>query len=129
MKLANVIDNLPNLFYIKGASEEEIKEAEQCLELCFAQDYKEYVKRYGIITYDSHEITGLCNNKRLDVKQVTEYERKNNPNIAPDLYVIEQLDIDGVVVWQASTGEIFQSMPNNALIKICNNLEEYLLCS
>ena len=63
------------------------------------------------------------------MKQVTEYERKNNPNIAPDLYVIEQLDIDGVVVWQASTGEIFQSMPNNALIKICNNLEEYLLCS
>ena len=129
MKLANVIDNLPNLFYLKGASEEEIKEAEQYLEVCFAQDYKEYVKRYGIITYDSHEITGLCNNKRLDVKQVTEYERKNNPNIAPDLYVIEQLDIDGVVVWQASTGEIFQSMPNNALIKICNNLEEYLLCS
>lgn len=129
MKLASVIENLPNLFHLQGASEDVIKDAEQYLEVHFAQDYKEYVKRYGIITYDSHEITGLCNNKRLDVRRVTEYERKNNPNIAPDLYVIEQLDIDGVVVWQASTGEIFQSMPNNALIKICNNLEEYLLCS
>ena len=83
--------------------------------------------KYGIITYDCHEITGLCNHKRLDVRNVTEYERQVNPDISKDLYVVEQLDIDGVVIWQSSTGEIYRSVPGSEIEKVNNSLEEYLL--
>lgn len=126
MELLKIINNLPNLFCLDGATEEEIIEAERQLGVSFALDYKEYILKYGIITYDSHEITGLCNHKRLDVCKVTEYERKNNPNVSNEFYVIEQLDIDGVVIWQNSSGEIYRSIPEENIVKLYNSLEEYL---
>jgi hypothetical protein len=43
-----------------------------------------------------------------------------------NLYVVEQANIDGIVIWQSETGEVFQTMPNALPIKISDSLLEYL---
>lgn len=125
-RLTDIIDSIDDAFTLVGATEEDIVDAEEFLGLSLAEDYKEYVSKYGILSFEEHEISGLCNHKRLDVRDLTEEERKVNDSISKDLYVIEQLDIDGIVIWQNEIGEIFQTMPGREAYKICDSLAEYL---
>ena len=43
-----------------------------------------------------------------------------------NLYVIELLNIDGIVIWQSSDGEVYQTYPNSNPEKIANSLSEYI---
>ena len=74
---------------------------------------------------NGHELTGLGASSRLNVVDVTLEERQRNLNISPDWYVIEQTNIDGMVIWQSETGEIYQAV-NEAGKKICGSLMEYI---
>lgn len=120
-----------NLQQVKGfipykrASVEEITQAEQALALVFADDYREILAYFGIASFDGHELTGICPFPRLNVVDVTQEERILNPNVPENIYVIEQAHIDGIVIWQAETGEVFQSMPHAPILKIANSLMEY----
>lgn len=111
--------------YIAG-TEDDITKAEKKLNLSFPTEYKRYLLKYGFATYDGHEITGICKAKRLNVIDVTITEREYAENIPPDWYVIEQLNIDGIVIWQSSTGKIYQTSPNVEPTKICESLAEYI---
>ena len=42
------------------------------------------------------------------------------------MYVIENLNIEGVVIWQDSKGTIYQSRPNHEPKKINKSLAEYV---
>ena len=124
--ISDVIKNKPNLYFGKGVTEGEIDSAERDLNLSFSKDYKMYLLQYGLISYDNHELTGLCNSHRLNVVCVTKEERKIHPQIPSDMYVIEQTNIDGIVIWQSSNGEVFQTSPNTAPMKIADSLVEYI---
>lgn len=124
--IMNAIKNKPNLYFGKGVNEVEIDSAEKDLNLCFDKEYKTYLLQYGLISYDNHELTGLCTSQRLNVVCVTREERKYNPQIPSDMYVIEQTNIDGIVIWQNSNGEIFQTFPNTSPTRIANSLSEYI---
>lgn len=112
--------------YVSG-TKEDIINAEEKLKLCFSEEYKKYLTAYGFVTYEGHELTGICKSKRLNVVDVTLDERNITPYIPNDWYVIEQLNIDGIAIWQSSTGEIFQTAPNTNPKKICNSLAEYIV--
>lgn len=114
-----------NLISGNPVVEDEIKMAESKLDVKFARDYKDYVKKYGFVCFDGHELTGICKAKRLDVVSVTEKEREYFENIPKDAYVIEQAHIDGIVIWQTSNGKIYQSQ-GNSFEKICDSLAEYI---
>ena len=116
----------PDFYAMKGVTEEQIKQAEKALGLLFSDEYREYVAAFGIASFDGHELTGICAFPRLDVVSVTNEERNCNPTIPPNYYVVEQAHIDGIVVWQSSTGEVYQTMPNAPTIKLCASLCEYL---
>ena len=110
----------------KGASNEEIKKAEESLRVSFSKEYKLYLSKCGFATYEGHELTGICKAKRLNVVDVTINERTISQNIPENWYVIEQLNIDGIVIWQSETGEIYQTSPEKKPLKIYDSLAEYI---
>ena len=82
------------------AQQQIIQKAERALELHFSKEYISYLTKYGYLIYDSHELTGICKAKRLNIVDVTLEERTCNPMIPMDWYVVEQANIDGIVIWQ-----------------------------
>lgn len=109
-----------------GTSEELIREAEETLGLRFASDYRVYLMYYGIVAFDSHELTGISSSKRLDVIQVTINQRQRNAFDLSEMYVIEEANIDGIVIWQSSNGDIYETVMDSEPIKICESLLEYI---
>lgn len=124
--IVNLMQKQPDFYAMKGASVEEISRAEKELTLRFADDYRRYVAAFGVASYSGHELTGVCKSKRLNVVNVTLEERSKNAGIPSDWYVIEQANIDGIVIWQTMTGEVYQSMPNATPKKLCNSLCEFV---
>ena len=108
-----------------GADIEEIKETEDRLNLEFSVEYKDYLKKYGVASADGHEFTGIVNSPRLNVVDVTMKTKKDH-DVAAELYVVELLQIDGIIIWQNKTGEVFMMSNNGELSKIGDNLMEYL---
>ena len=109
----------------KPSNKSEIVKAENELQLKFSEEYKEYVLTCGAAIGSGHEFTGLTTSKRLNVVSVTQEERQYY-TVPSDWYVVEQLHIEGVVIWQSSNGEIYQSFPGREPIKLCNSLFEYI---
>ena len=123
--ILNLIKNKSKFYSIGNISEENIKEAELILNIRFASDYRMIIKEYGAVTFSGHELTGICNSKRLNVVDVTKEERKYN-KVPEDWYVIEQANIDDIVIWQDTNGVVYQTMPNKKPIKLCNSLFAYI---
>ena len=109
-----------------SVSPDAVSAAEKALGLAFAEDSREYVEAYGTAWFDGHELTGVCPFPRLNVVEVTQDERLYNPDIPHNLYVIEQAHIDGIVIWQSSSGEMYQTSPGSKPLKLCNSLNEYI---
>ena len=123
------IENLKeknDFYYEKGASLDDIKRAEEALGLVFSEDYKKCLQLYGSISYGGHELTGFSEDESLDVINVTLNNLKKNNNIKIPLYVIEETHMDGIVIWQAPTGEIYQTGYKGVPEKIYESLEEYM---
>ena len=127
--MATIIDALKSkidLLTGEGVSESIISNAERALNLSFSNEYKEYLKTYGIAVFDGHELTGITKSPRVNVVDVTKAQREKDPKIPADLYVIEETDVEEIVIWQSGDGEIFYSGPNQDLTKLCNSFAEYV---
>ena len=109
----------------KPADAYQIKEAEKQLKVKFSREYKEYLENFGEVSVYGHELTGICKASRLHVVDVTLKEREYN-DVPEDFYVIEQLNIDGIVIWQTQSGEIYQTFPNCSPKKIANSILDFL---
>lgn len=108
------------------AEKEQILEAELSLGLSFAKEYKEYLAKYGCVAIYGHEFTGICSSKRLSVVGITQKNRGIDEETPKDWYVIEELNIDGLVVWQDSSGVVYIKSPTSKAQKICNSFCEYI---
>ena len=120
---------LPSLdgFFSTGAVEESlIAEAEVGLGVVFADDYRECLSLYGAVSGNGHELTGICNAARLNVVEVTNEEKELRNDIPAEWYVIEQLHIDGVVIWQANDQSIYRTVPGREPEKIYDDLFSYI---
>jgi len=120
------IADFPSFRALTGATDEQIENAETALSVQFSDEYCEYISAYGIATIFGHEFTGICDFPRLNVVDVTSFERNRTPTARAEWYVIEQANIDGIVIWQSSNGEVYQTIPNTDSIKLCDSLCEYL---
>lgn len=128
--IVDLIRSLPDLLTMQGASPEQIAHAETELNTSFAPEYREYLSAFGCIVFGAHELTGICASPRLNVVSVTMQARAANPDIPPENYVIEDIGIDGVLIWQNPCGAIFQSILGRGLAKAASSLSDYLLaCS
>lgn len=125
-EIIEILKNAPEYIGGAGRTEEEIKNAEQQLGIEFAPDYKCYLKEIGLACFDGHELTGICKSARLNVVDVTVNQRNVFPE-ASSWYVIEETNVDGIVIWQHTSGELYCTIPGSKPKKICNSLEEYVL--
>ncbi len=124
--ISNVFDNKRDFYYEKGASKDIIENAEKVLGITFAKEYKEYLQLYGCVSCAGHELTGISEDSNLNVVNATLSNYRNNINVSDPFYVIEETHIDGIVIWQISTGEVFKSEYKDKPIKIYNSLTEYI---
>jgi hypothetical protein len=118
--------SLPNLRHLIGATETEISDAEIHLHLRFAKEYKQFLSEFGSILTEGIEIIGVAKDEYGDVISVTKQEWEFNPLVPRSMYVIESLGIDGIIIWQDSSGAIYQSSPYQSPEKIFDSLVEYI---
>ena len=127
MNIIKTIKGKEGMRALTGVTLEQISDAEIQLGLSFADDYKEYLKEFGMISYGSHELTGIVNSKRLNVVDVTLNERISNPAFPKDMYVIESTDYDGLIYLQKEDGTIFEMRPLSIVRLKYHNLSEYIM--
>ena len=124
--IIKVIEKLQGLRCLTPLIEKDINDAEQVLGLKFADDYRTYTKKFGAISAEGLELTGVVAAPRLNVVEVTISEKSLNQNIPDDMYVIENTGIDGILILQNARGEIFSISPSSKPIKKFASLTEYL---
>ena len=78
MNIIDKIRSIPNLCHLSGCKTNQIKAAQKKLDLEFPDEYIEYVKEYGVISFYGTEWTGLNVEGYLNVVDATESERKIN---------------------------------------------------
>lgn len=127
--MGNIVDKLRKkdcFCSLKGVSEEEIRKAEQTLGLTFAKEYRDYLQAFGLASFRGHELTGIVKSPRLNVVTQTMLEKETNFHVPDNFYVIEIANIDGIIIWQKDTGEIFKTIFDSAPTLICKSLGDYI---
>lgn len=125
-KIVEIINNLPDLLPLKPATDIDIKDAEIQLRVTFNEEYREYLLAFGAIMADGIELTGIAKSAHRNVVNQTKQERELNPKIPNNMYVVENTGVDGIIIWQDTIGEIYQSSPNKEPKKIADSLSEYI---
>lgn len=123
------INGLDHLCALLPASPSAVSEAEQALGLRFALDYKAYVLQFGAISACGIELTGVTTSRRLDVVAVTKQERAWNSCIPLDMYVIENLATDGLLILQDASGAVYAAAPLGKPHKVFDSLTAYVKAS
>jgi hypothetical protein len=126
MKFTEAIKLMPSYIGSKGRSEEEIKQAEKVLDIYFAKDYRKYLEEIGLACFDGHEFTGLTDTTRLNVMEVTKEYREQLGDEVSSWYVIEEVGMDGIIIWQTPDGIIYGTTPSSKTVKIADSLFEYI---
>ena len=124
-KIISTIEKLENLRYLERANNEQIDIAQKQLGLHLSEELRQYIQRYGAISAKGVELTGITASPRLSVVEVTKSERELN-KIPNDLYVIENIAIEGILLLQSSSGEIYELSQNAKIQKKYNSICDYL---
>lgn len=127
MKTIEFIKNQSGLIIGNSSTYEEIENAEKMLNISFAREYKDYLAEFGFAIFYGHELTGLCEGKRLDVVKITQLERNYLKTINKTWYVIEQTNVDGIVIWQDSYGFVYQVDKNGEIQNKYLSIYDYLI--
>ncbi|MDL2297844.1 SMI1/KNR4 family protein [Synergistaceae bacterium OttesenSCG-928-D05] len=120
------IEKLPNMISFTNATADQIKNAEAELNLRFADEYRDYLAAFGAVVADGTELTGIANSEHRKVTAVTKREWELNPQVPHSMYVVENVGIDGIIIWQDASGTIYQSLPKKDPEKIFEDLADYL---
>jgi len=124
-RFIEVLKDCEDLDTLKGASTNQISEAEIQLNVSFSGEYREYLEAFGIASANGHEFTGICNSPRLNVVEVTCAARKLMPSVPRGYYVVERTGIDGIIIWQDVSGTILMTQPHREASVLSHSLAEY----
>lgn len=124
--IIKTIESFKRKRFTGSVSYDLIVNAEKELGTCIAPEYKDVLQEYGSLCVKGEEFLGIdCDN--YDIVKATNEARKSNKNFPLDVYVIENTAIDGILIVQKNTCELFSYQPNGKLQLLANSLEEYLL--
>ena len=125
MCVIDKIKNIPSVTFVGLTMESDILDAEIKLGLEFPQEYLNYLRTFGSIELCGHELTGLGVEGKLNVVTATDMERSINKYMPKDMFVLENIDIKGVVIVMDTDGSVYL-LQHEALRKVSNSLSEYL---
>jgi hypothetical protein len=126
-KIIDVVKELPELLSTGAADSATIESAERKLGLKFSSEYKEYLEEFGSVLADDIEITGIAKSKNRNVVAVTKREWDLNSQVEHNMYVVENLAIDGIIIWQDETGSVYETSPNKIAKKVAKSLADYII--
>lgn len=126
-KIIEVINSLPELLPLKAATPMQITDAELQLRVSFSDEYKEYLSAFGAIMADGIELSGIAKSEHRSVVSLTKKEWELNPKVPHTMYVVENTCVDGIIIWQDTTGEVYQTYPNHTPKKIADSLQDYIV--
>jgi cell wall assembly regulator SMI1 len=126
MSIIKTFNTLGGFASHKPASENDIAYAEKQLKLKFSEEYCEYLRAFGQADGNGSEFTGITDIDYLNVVSETKVCREFCTQASDNLYVIENTNIDGVIVWQDSSGIVYKTLPGKAPQKIANSFAEYV---
>lgn len=125
-KIIQVINSLSDLLPLKPATAIQITDAELQLRVSFASEYKEYLASFGAIIADGIELSGIAKSEHRNVVSLTKKEWELNPKIPHTMYVVENTYVDGIIIWQDTSGSIYQSTPGTEAKQIAVSLVDYI---
>ncbi len=104
----------------KAYNLQEIKEAEKILELCFAANFREYLRSFSYVGKGNRKLLNL-----LEVVEETLKARKDNLLFPKDCYVIER--IEEKLIIQNNLGIIYERQDYKNTIDRGISLAQYLI--
>lgn len=113
------------VFLGKGCSSKIISEASKKLNIEFPCDYYEYLLKYGVISFYATQWTGLGVTGYMNVVEATLDQRKLNPHFSKDLFVLEDLAIEGIIIAADTDGRVYEVQMDNQK-KIYDSMVDYL---
>lgn len=117
--------SIQGLFQIGGCTDEEIDAAQKALGIVFPQEYVDYVKAFGAVSFAGAEWTGLHVKGYLNVVEATEQEKSVNPDFPKDCFVLENCGIDAILTVVDQAGRVY-SLQRDRREKLCDSLSDYL---
>lgn len=124
-KFIDKIASVSKLYHATGCAESHILAAQEALGLSFPDEYKEYVKVYGAISFYQTEWTGLNVDGHLNVVNATLQERALNPAFPSDCFVLENHAVDGLFTVVNQEGCVYLLRYDRKEF-LCWSLAEYL---
>ena len=130
-QMSNIVEKIKEihpLYHVKGCTEEQIQEAQSALKMEFPEEFVDYVREFGVISFYGTEWTGLNVEGYLNVVEATRQEKSLNEAFPKKCFVLENQGIDGVIIVVDETGRVFVVQFDQKKL-LCDSLSEYLdLC-
>ena len=126
--MSNIVEKIkkiPDVFAIKGCTQEQVYEAQEELGIIFPQEYVDYVRQFGCIDFGATEWTGLNIEGRLNTVYATRQEMNVNPDFPEGFFVLENLGIDAKKIVVDRNGKVY-ILQYRKLELICDSISEYL---
>lgn len=126
MNIVDKIKTIPNLYHLSGCKTNQIKAAQNELDLEFPDEFIDYVKEFGVISFYDTEWTGLNVDGYLNVVDATKNERNLGKEFPQGYFVLENQTIDGILILVNSKGAVYSYQSGNKPVLICKTMTEYL---
>ena len=124
--IVSLLNRKENLKSLGPVDDNAVLSAESKLGVKFTDEYRQYTKAFGAISLGDAELTGAVEPIDLNVVCVTQSARKITKNVPPEWYVISDLHIDGIIIWQDFNGKIYQTAPGSEHKLVADSLSSYI---
>lgn len=111
---------------MSGCKTNQIKAAQKELDLDFPDEFIDYVKEFGAISFYGTEWMGLNVDSHLNVVDVTKNERKLVKGFPKGYFVLENQAIDELLIIVNSEGAVYSYQRGHKPTFICETMTEYL---
>ena len=123
--VTNELKKISDLVSTKGASNEQIVEAQNKLSLEFPTDFIEYLKEFGLVNFYGVEWQGVNGPDYLNVVKSTLEARETYPDFPVNMFILEDLGFDGFLILVDTKGSVYE-WKYGTCKKIYPSMEEYL---
>ena len=123
--IVDKLKSVPDLLHLNGCVTSQIRDAQQALGIVFPEEYVEYVKEFGAVSFYGTEWTGLNVSGSLNVVTATMQERRLDSSFPNDVFLLENIGVDGLMIVMGEDGKIY-SFQHGKKAFLYNSVCEYL---
>lgn len=126
--MSNFVDKIkaiPNLYHLAGCKISDLSVAQKELNIVFPDEFIEYTREFGVISFYGTEWTGLNVDGYLNVVEATKDEKSLNRKFPKGCFVLENLGIDAIITIVDEEGKVYY-FKNGKKELACYSISEYL---